>query len=117
MNPRKERAESLADAIRAYVPDGLQRHLDKLTELASSTEPLAQVLLFKPSGKHGHEEYWRIPASVPDHSPVRGGDFTREALGPWDMRHSPDFHTIDGGPVLVLEQEPWGYPFLLLSKD
>jgi hypothetical protein len=58
---------------------------------------LAHVLLFKPSGKYYTEEDWRIPA---------------DAIGPYDMLHSPDFRRISNGPVLVETQEPWGYPHL-----
>ena len=46
----------------------------------------ARVILFKPSGRYYTEEEWEVP----------GG-----ALGPFDMRWSPDFRRISGGPVLV----------------
>jgi hypothetical protein len=75
----------------------------------------AKVILFRPSGKYYTEEEWRIPAEVHDYSHERG-DYTREALLPADMRHSPDFHRIDGGPVLIPEQEPWGFPHLLIQR-
>ena len=58
------------------------------------------VTLFKPSGKYYTSEEWSEPAG---------------AIGPQDMARSPDFRRIDGGPVLVETQEPWGYPFLLLG--
>jgi hypothetical protein len=61
----------------------------------------ATVLLFKPNGKYYTEERWEIPAG---------------AIGPWEMDQSSDFHTIDGGPVLVDTQEPWGYPHLLVDR-
>jgi hypothetical protein len=57
----------------------------------------ANVILFKPSGKYYTEEPWQIP---------------HDAIGPYDMQRSPDFRRIDGGPVLVDTQEPWGYPHL-----
>lgn len=60
------------------------------------------VILFKPSGKFYTEEEWEIPAV---------------SIGPWDMRQSPDFRRIAGGPVLIPTQEPWGYPHLLLLDD
>lgn len=59
-----------------------------------------KVILFKSSGKYYTDEDWRIPDG---------------AIGPWDMLHSPDFRRIDNGPVLVPEQEPWGYPHLLVK--
>ena len=58
----------------------------------------ATVVLFKPTGKYYTEEQWRIPEG---------------AIGPYDMRESPDFRRISGqGAVLVETQEPWGYPHL-----
>jgi len=57
----------------------------------------ATVILFKPSGKYYTEEEWTIPEG---------------AIGPYDMKYSPDFRRISGGPVLVDTQEPWGYPHL-----
>lgn len=59
----------------------------------------AKVVLFKRSGKYYTEEEWRVP-------PL--------AAVPADMEWSPDFRRIDGGPVLVETQEPWGYPHLLV---
>lgn len=59
----------------------------------------ARVILFKPSGKYYTEEEWEVPT---------------DAIGPYSMISSPDFRRIDGGPVLVDTQEPWGYPFLLM---
>ena len=60
----------------------------------------ARVILFKTSGKYYTEEDWRIPD---------------KAIGPWDMGKSPDYRTIDGGPVLVETQEPWGFPHLIVT--
>jgi hypothetical protein len=64
----------------------------------------ADVVLFKPSGKYYSTESWAIP---------------RGAVSPSDMDWSPDYHTIDGGSILVETQEPWGYPHLLVpaSRD
>lgn len=62
----------------------------------------ATVILFKPSGKYYTEEEWEIP---------------EDAIGPYDMGESPNFRTIGGGPVLVPEQEPWGYPHLLFGNN
>lgn len=61
----------------------------------------ATVILFKDSGKYYTEETWPIPA---------------DAVGPWDMERSTGFRRIGGGAVLVPDQEPWGYPFLLMPE-
>lgn len=58
----------------------------------------AKVILFKDSGKYYTEEYWDIPD---------------DAIGPFDMMRSKDFRRIGGGAVLVVSQEPWGYPWLV----
>jgi hypothetical protein len=57
----------------------------------------AEVYLFRRSGKYYTEECWRIPEG---------------AIIPDDMRRSPDFRRIDGGPVYIPTQEPWGFPHL-----
>jgi len=72
----------------------------------------ATVIRFKESGKYYTEEEWEVPVVVHDFSPERGR-YIREAIGPWDMIHSPDFRRIDDGKVLVVTQEPWGYPHLI----
>lgn len=76
--------------------------------------PKAKVVLFKKNGKYYTEEEWEIPAVVKDHSDARG-DFEREPLLPFDMSQSKDFRRINDGPVLVITQEPWGYPCLLVK--
>lgn len=58
----------------------------------------ARVILFKASGKYYTEEQWEIPEG---------------AIGPYDMQRSKDFRRIDNGPVLVVTQEPWGFPYIL----
>jgi hypothetical protein len=75
----------------------------------------AKVILFKPSGKYYTEEAWRIPAQVEDYSPKRG-NYVRRPILPSDMLQSPDFRRIDFGAVLVVSQEPWGYPHLFPSE-
>lgn len=60
----------------------------------------AKVILFTPSGRYYTEDEWEIP---------------EDSVGPADMWWSPDFRRIDGGPVLVDTQEPWGYPHLFLN--
>jgi hypothetical protein len=70
-----------------------------------------EVILFKPSGAYYTEEEWTVPDLVRDWSEQRG-EYTRYAMLPADMKQSPDFRRIDGGPVLVPTQEPWGYPHL-----
>lgn len=64
---------------------------------------VAQVVLFKPSGKYYVHEYWEIP----------GG-----ATGPYDMERSVDFRRIGcTGAVLVTSDEPWGYPHLFNALE
>jgi hypothetical protein len=58
----------------------------------------ARVDLFKPNGKYYTTETWRIPEG---------------AIYPSGMRDSLDFRTIDGGPVVVPTQEPWGFPAVI----
>lgn len=74
----------------------------------------AKVILFKSNGNYYTEEEWEIPEEVPDYSRMRGY-YTRMAIGPYDMVHSVDFRQIDNGPVLVVTQEPWGYPQLIFN--
>lgn len=73
----------------------------------------ADVILFKPTGKFYTEEKWLIPtvAVMERHDLFAGG--RGDYVGPFVMRYSPDFRRISGGPVLVVTQEPWGYPHLL----
>jgi hypothetical protein len=59
-----------------------------------------KVILFRRSGKYYTEEEWEVPAG---------------AIGPWDMKESPNWRRIDHGAVLVDTQEPWGYPHLFPS--
>jgi len=73
----------------------------------------AQVILFKESGKYYTEEEWEVPDSVPRITPPGG---RRSVIGPYDMEHSKDFRRIGGGAVLVLTQEPWGYPHLFPNE-
>lgn len=68
----------------------------------TKTYRVAEVILFKPSGKYYTTEYWGIPSG---------------AIGPSDMVNSPDFWTIGGGAVLVTTQEPWGYPWLRNAEE
>lgn len=65
------------------------------TIIKGQPNPEAQVILFKDSGKYYTEETWAIPQG---------------AMGPFDMQCSQDFRRIGGGAVLVVTQEPWGYP-------
>lgn len=68
----------------------------------TKTYRVAEVILFKPSGKYYTTEYWEIPDG---------------AIGPFDMRGSKDFRRISGGAVLVGTQEPWGYPHLFNAEE
>jgi hypothetical protein len=60
------------------------------------------VILFKHSGKYYTQEEWEIP---------------KNAIGPYDMERSKDRRHIGHGPVLVVTQEPWGYPHLINCWD
>lgn len=68
----------------------------------------AKVILFKESGKYYTEEEWEIPG------PELLG---RETLNPADMFLSKDFRRIGDGSVLVVSQEPWGWPALLVKYE
>lgn len=72
-----------------------------------------KVILFKPSGKYYTSEEWEIPEKIPRDT----GFGTRGAVAPYDMQHSLDFRRIDGGHVLIPEQEPWGYPHLFPGRS
>ena len=73
--------------------------LEAMRDVAARIVPTgsAQVTLFRPSGKYYTDEWWKIPDG---------------AMLPYDMRRSDDFRRIEGGPVLVHTQHPWGYPLL-----
>lgn len=73
-------------------------------------EPRAKVILFRKGGKYYTEETWRRPTAM---QVAAGGGTPGDTVGPYSMRFSPDFRRIDGGPVLVETQEPWGYPHLI----
>jgi hypothetical protein len=78
----------------------------------------AKVYLFKPSGKYYTEEFWEIPTkemleAAQQHVPRE----TRDShFLPTCMRHSKDFRRIAGGAVLVITQEPWGFPHLFNAE-
>jgi hypothetical protein len=99
-------------ADRQLILEGLLKGL-RTEAAAVLDQPTVSVVLFKPDGKYYMTEAWRIPPRVP--SETRPGSL-RETTGPYDMEHSPDFHRIDGGAVLVESQEPWGYPFLFPNE-
>lgn len=131
-------AAELRPYVRAHVPGGGEQYLDQLLDLANGERILAlvelaetklndehadrqylletlindvrhvlrpeperraKVILFKASGRNYAQEEWRIPEG---------------AIDPEDMSRSPDFHQLIGGTVLVPEQEPWGYPHLIV---
>lgn len=71
----------------------------------------ARVELFKRSGKYYTEEEWTIPTRE---QVLAAGGRPGDSVIPYCMKYSPDFRRIDGGPVLVLEQEPWGFPHLIV---
>jgi len=57
----------------------------------------AKIILFKGSGIYYTEEEWEVPLG---------------AIHPADMLWSEDYHRIGTGAVLVVSQEPWGFPHL-----
>lgn len=73
------------------------------------TARTASVTLFKKSGKYYTIQAWRVPA---------------DAIGPADMRRSPDSRRVDGGSVLVdadaavecPDTENWGVPHLFPAE-
>lgn len=79
----------------------------------TATMNTAEVILFKPSGKYYTKERWRIPS---EEEVLRGGGSGADSIGPWCMEYSLDFRQISGGPVLVVTQEPWGYPHLIVAE-
>lgn len=73
----------------------------------------AKVLLFKKNGKYSSEQEWEIPTR--EEVLERGGNGA-DSTSPYCMKYSKDFVRTGGdGAVLVVEQEPWGYPHLLPS--
>lgn len=110
-NQADKAGSALNDETAAVL--ALEDLLRELARLVGPAPTKARVILFKPTGKYYTEEEWIIPTAVPAWSSARG-DFTRQAVGPFDMEYSPDFRRINMGPVLVPEQEPWGYPFLFV---
>lgn len=71
----------------------------------------AKVILFKKGGKYYTEEEWEIP--TPEEVLERGG-MDGDSVGPYCMKFSKDFRRIGGdGHVLIVTQEPWGYPHLI----
>lgn len=70
----------------------------------------ASVTLFKESGTYSTVAPWRVPVN---------------AIGPGDMRMSPDFQCLPGGSVLVdamaAEEFPetrnWGFPYLITAEE
>ncbi|MFL6145598.1 MAG: hypothetical protein ACJ72N_27520 [Labedaea sp.] len=91
----------IRDALLAYrARHDLEDLLARLAQLAGPALTHVNVELYRASGKYYTEESWRIP----------GG-----AIGPYDMRNSPDFHRIDpAGVVVVPAQEPWGFPAVIM---
>lgn len=78
----------------------------------------AKVILFKSSGKYYTEEEWEIPTA--EELEEKQKNLPRE-MRDWDflptcMRHSKDFRRIGAGAVLVVTQEPWGFPHLFPNE-
>lgn len=118
MNARDddELEEALGDLIAITIEKSGGLDIDRLAEriLASGWRPAvdapehgrrtASVQLFKPSGTYYTTDSWEVPVG---------------AIGPYDMKKSPDFRRIGGtGAVLVCSEgeltgdENWGFPHL-----
>lgn len=65
---------------------------DAGSEDGSFSDPSIEVVLFTDSGEAKERELWRIPQC---------------AMGPEDMRLSPDFRRVGDGDILVRTQKPW----------
>lgn len=74
----------------------------KAQKLIESGVVKATVTLFKPSGKYYTEAEWLVP---------------EDAIGPYDMRRSPDCKLAPGWSALVGSIEPWGYPHLIHGES
>jgi len=102
-----ENAEDVKARLRALLDDlavtmDYRTFADRVKYVAGPRpRPAVMVELYKPNGKYYTEESWRIP---------------KGAIGPYDMRNSPDFRRISDGPVLIPAQEPWGFPYLIMPE-
>lgn len=110
--------DNLSAQVVAAVHDDSepQEHVVVGGEVVIAQRPTkAKVILFKPSGKYYTEEEWEIPTAEELEEKQR--DVPRE-MRHWEflptcMLLSKDFRRISGtGPVLVVAQEPWGFPHL-----
>jgi hypothetical protein len=88
----------LSDLLQEMKRNGNESVVIRLTPVPTH----AKVIIFQPGGKYYTEDSWRIPEG---------------ATGPEDMRRSPDYRHGWNGPILVPEQDPWGYPRLFLFGD
>lgn len=84
------------------------------TTIRDASIATVKVTLFSPGGYWGSEEEWRIPERVPQDTE---GELWRNPIGPLDVVYSPDFHTIDGGPILVHSQKLGKYPYLIMDAE
>lgn len=76
----------------------------------------AKVILFKDSGKYYTEEEWEIPTEeeLEEKQEYIELPYRHYLSLPTCMYLSKDFRRIGKGAVLVVTQEPWGFPHLLL---
>lgn len=93
-----------------WNPDCLDDPCDCPGEVRPAPLTTARVILFKASGKYYTEEAWLIPTLD---EVLAGGGNRGDATIPYCMRFSTNFRRIEGGPILVVTQEPWGYPHLI----
>lgn len=78
-----------------------------------------KVTLFKLSGALAAVELWEPPsddllATAYRYARTLDGKTTLKAIGPACMKFSKDFRRINGGPVLIEAQDPWGFPHLIM---
>lgn len=87
----------------------MSSHEEKATRIKvqqAAGKRTATVTTFKESGKYNTIHAWRVPV---------------DAIGPWDMKHSPDFNLPAGWTALVdtdaalefPDAVNWGFPCLL----
>lgn len=108
-------AVSLDAERQRHITDANQTvaELRDLARLRLNEPPkTARVIQFKESGKYYTEADWRIPD---EEEVIAKGGTKADLTQPSCMKFSPDFKRVAGvGPVLVISQEPWEFPHLLV---
>lgn len=98
------------EEIREAVGNAARKAIEEI-RAEPTPRATAKVILFKETGKYYTEEEWRIPTV--EEAEQRPGFMGGDMVAPYCMIYSPDFHRIGQGSVLVVSQEPWGFPHLL----